>query len=161
MSTKDEILAELTLAEQHINTAKVMIEAVTPPPPDPDYVLVNPGNNIMQMIQDYPENTKFKLDDNFTQDCGIEAVFAKPCTLLSTRGTLRGLFYPKPNTHFIGITLNGGNPNTILTGADDVTLDACVLNGNSLGQHRGILANCANMKIRNTRILNIARDIDT
>ena len=56
MATKQEILAELTAAEGHIATAKQMVDSTgTPapiPPPSLDYVEVNPGDNIMQMIQD-------------------------------------------------------------------------------------------------------------
>src|SRR5436189_1248293 len=165
MATKQEILAELTAAEGHIATAKQMVDSTgTPapiPPPSLDYVEVNPGDNIMQMIQDHAAGTKFHLHDEFVQDCGIEAAFPKPCTLFSKRATLIGIFYAIPNMHFIGMTLNGANSNTILTGADNVKLDACTLNGNVGGQHRGILANCRGMRIRNTKILNIAKDQDT
>lgn len=160
MATKEEILNELSAAEEHIAIAKQMVAGTGPEPPS-DVVQVNPGMNLLQMIADNPENTVFNVHNDFVQDCGIETVFAKPCTLNSQYGRLIGIFYPKPNTHFLGMILDGGNSNTILTGADGVTLDGCTLNGNVNGQHRGILANAKGMRIRKTRILNIARDIDT
>jgi hypothetical protein len=159
MPTKEQILRHLTLAEKHIAEAKEMIEGESPAE---DYVLVNPGDNLIQMIQDNPEDTTFQIHSDFVQDCGIDAQLAKPCTLISERARLIGIFFPKPNTHFIGMTLDGANENTILTGADNVTLESCILNGNpEKGQHRGISANCRGMRVKNTKILNIAKDQDT
>jgi len=158
MATKEQILRQLTLAERHIERAKRMIEGVGPS----DYVSVNPGDNIMQMIADNPEGTKFQIHDDFVQDCGIEAILAKPCSLVSERARLIGIFFPQPNTNFIGMTLDGANENTIVTGADYVTFDACTLNGHpEKGQHRGIMVNAKGMRVKNTKILNIAKSQDT
>lgn len=158
MATKDEIIAELEAAEKHIATAKQMVNAVSPP--DIDSVAVNPGDNIIQMMYDNPDGTVFKVHNDFVQNVGwVE--FPKPCTLQSERARLIGVMYAKPDTRFIGMTLDGGDNGTILTVGDGNTLDACVLNGNIGGQQRGILVNARGVRIRNTKILNIARDIDT
>ena len=158
-TTKDKILAHLHLADHHIDRAVELVEGV-PPPPVVHAVPVNPGDNLLAMIADNPEGTVFQIHDDFIQDCG-QVELAKPCTLRSTRARLIAILYVKPKTHFIGITIDGASTSTILTGADDVTLDGCTLNGNIAGQHRGILANCRGMRVRTTKILNIASSIDT
>lgn len=159
MTNEDAILRELSKAQKHIREAKDMIRGETPPPPA-DVVDVLPGDNLLTMIADHPEHTVFELHDEFVQDCG-QAEFAKPCTVGTQRGRLIAILAVKPQTHLIGLTIDGATTGTILTGADGVTLDACVLNGNAAGQHRGILANAKGMRIRTTKILNIQRDIDT
>ena len=158
MATKDEILEQLTLAEEHIANAKVMVN--DGPEPPPEYVPVNPGDNIMQLIQDNPENTLFAVHNDFIQNIG-QTTFPKPCTLKSERGKLITCLTVKPNTHFIGMMLDGANSNTILTAADGTTVDASTLTGGVSGQHRGIAANCKGVRIRNSRIVNIFKDQDT
>ena len=157
-STVRDILRELTLAERHIATAKDLVKGEAPPPAA--VVPVNPGDNLLSMIANNPDGTTFKIHDDFVQDCG-QVELAKPCTLVSEHARLIAILTVKPQTHFVGMTIDGANTGTILTGADGVTLDRCVLNGNVAGQHRGILANCRGMRIRNSKILNIAKDIDT
>lgn len=158
MATKEEILEQLTLAEVHIANAKVMVN--DGPEPPPLYVPVNPGDNIMQLISDNPENTLFKVHNDFIQNIGT-AIFPKPCTLESQTGRLITCLTVKPNTHFRGMMLDGSTPNTILTAADGMTIDACTLTGTVNGQHRGIAVNCKHVKIRNNRIVNIFKDQDT
>lgn len=155
MASKEQILEQLTLAEEHIAIAKDMINE-----PPGNEVPVNPGDNILQLIQDNPDNTIFAVHNDFIQNVG-EATLAKPCTLKSSRGTLLCILSTQPDTHFIGMVLEGSDTRTILTGNDRVTVDACSLLGNVNGQHRGIAANCKGMRIRNNRILGIWKDVDT
>jgi len=158
MPSEAAILRHLDKAQEHIAIAYKLVEGETPPPPAS--VAVKPGDNLLQLIADHPEHTLFDVHDDFVQDCG-QAELAKPCTLRSAHARLIAILYVKPQTHFLGMTIDGATNGTILTGADSVTLDGCTLNGNPGGQHRGILANCKGMRVRTTKILNIARDIDT
>lgn len=162
MATKADVLAQLDVAAEAIATAAAMVQTSWPDEPPTDVVEVPIGADLAALIETSQPGTTFLIADGFCQDLGWYT-FPHACRL-EAQGpvTLTGIFTAAPDVAFVGITLVGSTPDgTILTGADRVTLDGCTLRGHADGQHRGILVNCAGMRIRQTTVCGIVRDIDT
>ena len=165
---EDAIRAQLTIIRQSCDTIDSLLA--------PSVIFVKPGDNLLSILETAPAGSVISIDPAFTITADI--TISKPVTLMSTILSTVGVRVDEafrcpdligamtvaaPNVTFINISLIGANPDqAILSTFDNFISDRCIVMGNTLGQHRGILANnTKNAAIRDSWIGNIFGSIDT
>lgn len=173
MSNDAAIRAHLEQAQSEIDAALGLLEDDVPP--DTETIPVKPGDDLLAKIAAAPEGATLSIDPAFTSQMGYWSL-AKPLTLQSS-ATLPDKRVDKtlkaPKLHgFLNVTgakvtlrglwLEGLHPSaTLVTTGPQTTLDRCVLLGSPNGQHRGVAANSAGVKVLKSHISNIWKDQDT
>lgn len=131
----------------------------------PQVIKVPVGSNLLSLIDSAPESSLFDLEFGFAQDIGLYK-FKKPCKIFGSINMLFGeISIEAPDVSFDTISITGlPSRNTILSipsSGKRASLNNCRLTGHPNGQHRGIAANAEGIRLLNTNVINIAKDIDT
>ena len=156
MTTNEEILVQLTIAEKAIANAKALVVEGSQPEQS---IPVRAGDNLMAMVVDNPEGSQFAIATDFVQDVATWKI-PKPCKLISSGGRLIGAIQCPADVLFSGLFIDGTGGTIIVAGPRNMISD-CTLTGHVNGQQRGIAVNVEGVRIIRTKIMNIFKDIDT
>ena len=114
---------------------------------------------LVQLVKDFNQAcSKYLQGSNVVNG---DVVIASPQTIIDTifNGTVT---CTAPDVSFENCQINGvGDSETLLTAYHRTKLNNCRLYGSDAGQHRGIRTDAVGIRLFNTKILNIAKDIDT
>jgi len=172
----------LQAIREHLVAATSGVDALLqPPPPLPPAVPtvdVRPGDNLLDTIAQAPAGAIIRVDKNWEGDVGQNTI-AKPVRIQGNLalgpgrvavGPIDGpgpilrnaaLTFAAPNIQLAGVIVVGQG-GTIITAGDGTLLDQVALVGRGdRSQHRGVMANAANVLITRSHIGDIWHDIDT
>ncbi len=161
MATQEQILAELREAQYHTGLAYTMVKDTVPS--TPTEIPVKAGDNILQLVQDSPDDSVFDVAADFTQDVGA-CVWPKPSTIKAQMGAklVNASIDARPrDVRFIGMQIDGAKEVTIFTCGPRSYLEKNTLNGHVTTQHRGVMCNTEGCRILSNKILNIRKWQDT
>jgi hypothetical protein len=168
---RDALLALLDGLDAASAKARALLAAI----PVSAAIPVKPSDNFLAFLNAAPVGRVFALDPACVFDVP-SLVLSKPVTIMSAVDpgpgrVTAGLVGPilcgdvtiaAPGVSLIGLRLEGNvREATILTTGPSTLVDRCVVLGSSMGQHRGICANSANVTISKSCIGNIWASIDT
>jgi len=160
MATQQEILSEIQKAQVYMGSAYEMVRTTNFPT---EGIPVHNGENLLQKIQDNPEDSTFILDTDFVQDVG-QCVIPKPCSIKGQGSAklVNAAIDARPrDVKFFGVVIDGKDQVTILATGPATFVEDSVLNGHPHLQHRGILCNTEGCRVLRTKVLNIKKWQDT
>ena len=112
MTTNEEILVQLTIAEKAIANAKALVVEGSQPEQS---IPVRAGDNLMAMVVDNPEGSQFAIATDFVQDVATWKI-PKPCKLISSGGRLIGAIQCPADVLFSGLFIDGTGGTIIVSG---------------------------------------------
>ena len=159
--------AALVTAQREIDAGLSLLED--------DAILVQPGDNLLDVIEQAPAGSIIAIDPAYCADLGYWTV-GKPLTL-TTNGllpvervtadhlgpTLRGwLTLRAPDVALHGLRLEvPSRDGTAIAAGPSSLIDRCVVLGSSEGGHRGISVNAPDIRVSKCHVANWWRDVDT
>jgi len=166
----DEILVRTHLlnAQNEISAALKLIDT------GPETV-IRPGDNLLDILAQAEPGAVFSIDPQFVADLSFYDL-PKPVTLKNlidpgpsrvdtnlNGPLLKGILQTtQPNTVLSGLRLEGHTKDgTLISPGSQNVLDRCLLMGSVDGQHRGVAANNADIRVSRCHVGNIWHSQDT